>query len=98
MAKVIGVGELANLLSLFTQLRLTTVYYLLPSYSSSRLKLFSGKALEAALQSSWVEQSTGTENEKGKKVSSLFSAAEEGWSQALKLWAVAQKNTERGLL
>lgn len=62
--KVVCVGEHANLLSFFTKLCLTTIYY----SGSSRLKFFSGKALQAALQRSWVEQSKACRNRKPKCV------------------------------
>lgn len=75
--------EPASLLSLFTKLCWTTIYF----SCSSRLKLFSGKAPEAALQSSWVEQSKAGERE-NQNVPSLFPP---GWSQVLKLWTVVLK-------
>lgn len=65
--QVVCVGEPASLLSLFTKLCLTTIYF----SCSSRLKLFSGKAPEAALQSSWVEQSKA-EKEKTKMCLHFF--------------------------
>lgn len=87
MAKIICVGELANFPSLFTKLCLTTIYY----SCSSRLKALLWKSSWRQLSRAPGLSKARDRERENQKVSSLLSAARDGWSQVLKLRATVQK-------